>query len=95
MENYSANFHASKGEYDRDYYTTGFYGDGHNVYKATLKEYALINGYEYTNGKAILGLEYKDIDGFNQYNNFQRVSQTIQTKPSIFQISMTYIQIHC
>ncbi|WP_309496153.1 TonB-dependent receptor plug domain-containing protein [Sulfurovum sp.] len=70
LGNYSAIFHASKGEYDRDYYTTGFFGDGHNVYKATLKEYALINGYNYTNGKAVLGLEYKDIDGFNQYNNF-------------------------
>ncbi len=63
QDNYSASFHASKGEYDRDYYTTG----GHNVYKATLKEYALINAYDYTGGKAVLGLEYKDIDGLNQW----------------------------
>jgi len=70
LGNYSAALHASKGKYDRDYYTTGFFGDGHNVYKATLKEYALINGYDYRSGKAVLGLEYKDIDGFNQYNSF-------------------------
>ncbi len=70
LENYSAAFHASQGDYDRDYYTTGFYGDAHNVYKATLKEYALINAYVYTKGKAVLGLEHKNIDGFNQYNTF-------------------------
>ncbi len=83
LENYSATFHASKGEYDRDYYTTGFYGDGHNVYKATLKEYAFINGYDYTNGKTILGLEYQDIDGFNQYNNFPE-SQSDYTNKAVY-----------
>ena len=70
LDNYSATLHARKGKYDRDYYTTGFYGDGHNVYKSTLKEYAFINAYTYTSGKIVLGLEYKDIDGFNQYNTF-------------------------
>jgi len=83
LENYSASFHASKGEYDRDYYTTGFFGDGHNVYKATLKEYALINGYDYTNGKAVVGLEYKDIDGFNQYNAFPE-SQSDYTNKAVY-----------
>jgi len=68
--NYSTQFHASRGEYDRDYFTTGIYGDGHNVYRATLKEYGLINAYNYAAGKAVLGLEYKDIDGFNQYNTY-------------------------
>ncbi len=71
LDNYSAALHASKGDYDRDYFTTGFFGDGHNVYKSTLKEYALINAYNYRSGKVVLGFEYKDIDGFNQYNTFQ------------------------
>ena len=70
VDNYSALFHASKGEYERDYFTTGFFGDGVNKYKATLKEYSFINKYDYTLGKTVLGLEYKDIDGFNQYNDF-------------------------
>jgi len=88
LDNYSAVFHASKGEYDRDYYTTGFFGDGHNIYKATLKEYSLINAYDYTVGKAVLGLEYKDTDGFNQYNTFPE-SQADYTNKAIF-LSNTY-----
>ena len=83
LENYSATLHASKGEYDRDYYTTGFFGDAHNVYKATLNEYAFINAYTYTKGKAILGLEYKEIDGFNQYNDFAK-SQSDYTDKAIY-----------
>ena len=55
LDNYSTTFHASKGQYDREY--------SYGTFNATLKEYALINTYGYTNGKAVLGLEYKDIDG--------------------------------
>jgi vitamin B12 transporter len=82
-DNYSASFNASQGDYDRDYYTKGFYGEGHNKYKATLKEYSLINTYSYGTSKAILGLEYKNIDGFNQYNSFHK-SQSIYTNKAIF-----------
>ncbi len=89
LNNYSATFHASKGEYDRDYYTTStLFGDGHNVYKAILKEYALINAYEYTSGKAVLGLEYKSIDGVQQYNTYPE-SQADYTNKAIF-LSNTY-----
>ncbi len=80
---YSATFHASKGEYERDYYTTGFFGDAHNAYQATLNEYSLINGYTYSSGKAILGLEYKEIDGFNQYNSFD-ASQSDYSNEAIY-----------
>ena len=83
LNNYSTTFHASRGDYDRDYYTTGFFGNGHNVYEATLKEYALINAYTYTKGKAVLGLEYKDIDGFNQYNAFPE-SQSDYTNKAVY-----------
>ncbi|BAF72539.1 TonB-dependent receptor plug domain-containing protein [Sulfurovum sp. NBC37-1] len=65
--NYSATLTASKGEFERDYYTSGSFGYSHNTYRATLREYALINAYNYTNGKAVLGLEYKDIEGYNHY----------------------------
>jgi len=67
MNSYSAIFTASKGDYERDYYTSGFYGNAHNTYDATVKEYSFINAYDYTNGKAVLGFEYKDIDGSNLY----------------------------
>ena len=80
LTNYSATLHASQGEYDRDYYTTGLFGDGHNVYKATLKEYAFINAYDYTVGKAVLGFEYKDIDGFNQYNTLEKSQSDYSNK---------------
>ncbi len=88
QNNYSATLHASEGKYDRDYYTTGFYGDGHNVYRATLKEYAFINAYDYTVGKAILGFEYKSIDGFNQYNTFPE-SQADYKNKAVY-LSNTY-----
>jgi len=88
LENYSATFHASKGDYDRAFFTTGFYGDGENVYKAVLKEYSFINAYDYTVGKAIVGFEYKDIDGFNQYNTFPQ-SQADFSNKAVF-ISNTY-----
>lgn len=90
LDNYSATLHASKGEYDRDYYTTGFYGDGHNVYKATLKEYALINAYSYKSGKAVLGLEHKDIDGFNQYNTFPQ-SQADYSNKAVYLSNIYHI----
>jgi len=83
LNNYSAQLQASRGEYERDYYTTGFFGDGHNVYKAKLNEYAFINAYNYTDGKAVLGLEYKDIDGFNQYNSFP-ASQSDYTNKAVY-----------
>ena len=70
LNDYTILFHASKGEYEREYFTTGFFGDGINRYKAELKEYSLINHYNYTSGKVTLGFEYKDIEGFNQYNDF-------------------------
>jgi len=83
LDKYSAQFHASKGEYEREYFTTGFYGDGVNVYKATLKEYSLINKYDYSVGKIVLGLEYKDIDGFNQYNDFD-ASEAAYTNKAVY-----------
>jgi len=83
LDNYSATLYVSRGEYERDYFTTGLFGDGHNVYKAKLKEYALINAYNYTDGKAVLGLEYKEIDGFNQYNSFP-ASQSDYTDKAVY-----------
>ncbi len=82
--NYTALFQASKGEYEREYFTTNpFFGDGVNAYKATVKEYSLINKYDYGVGKVILGLEYKDIDGFNQYNDFA-ASEAAYTNKAVY-----------
>ncbi len=82
--NYTALFQASKGEYEREYFTTNpFFGDGVNAYKATIKEYSLINKYDYGVGKVILGLEYKDIDGFNQYNDFA-ASEAAYTNKAVY-----------
>jgi vitamin B12 transporter len=67
LNNYSATLQASKGEFDRDLYENSTFGNSHNIYRSVIKEYSLINAYDYTQGKAILGLEYKDIDGFNHY----------------------------
>jgi len=83
FDDYRANLYASQGKYERTYYTTGAYGDGVNVYEAKLKEFGMINSYEYAAGKAVLGLEYKDIDGFNQYNNYP-ASQADYTNKSVY-----------
>lgn len=83
FDDYRANLYASQGKYERTYYTTGAYGDGVNVYEAKLKEFGMINSYEYAAGKAVLGLEYKDIDGFNQYNNYP-ASQADYTNKAVY-----------
>ncbi|MCO4846083.1 MAG: TonB-dependent receptor [Sulfurovum sp.] len=90
LNNYSATLHASRGEYDRDYYTYDAYYnvDNQNIYKATVKEYSLINAYQYEKGKAILGLEYKDIDGFNQFNTYPE-NKSSYTNKGIF-LANTY-----
>ena len=90
-DSYSATFTASKGDFERDYYTSGLYGDAHNIYKATIKEYTLINAYDYTGGKAILGLEYKDIDGSNHYMTSMPSlpTQSAYTNKAVF-VSNTY-----
>jgi len=54
LDNYSALFQASKGDYKREY--------SYGTFDVTTKEYSFINTLTYENGKAILGLEYKDID---------------------------------
>jgi len=59
----------SRGDYEREYFTPDSgWGAGDNRYEATTNEYSLINSYAHKFGKSVLGLEYKDIDGFNQYN---------------------------
>ncbi|MBN2767527.1 MAG: TonB-dependent receptor [Campylobacterales bacterium] len=63
-------FNATHGKYKREYFTTSLWGDGDNRYEATTDEYSLINSYVHKFGKSVLGFEYKEIDGFNQYNTY-------------------------
>ncbi len=64
-------FNITHGNYKREYFTTSLlFGDGDNRYEATTNEYSLINSYAHKFGKSVLGFEYKDIDGFNQYNTY-------------------------
>ncbi len=89
-DNYDATLHASKGTYDRNFYTTSsYYGDAINHYHALIKEYSFINAYTYNpDGKAVLGFEYKDIDGLNQYNTYP-ASQSNYLNKAVF-LSNTY-----
>ncbi|MDM5270966.1 TonB-dependent receptor [Sulfurovum sp. zt1-1] len=79
---YRTNMYASQGKYERTFYTNS-YGVGVNVYEAKLKEFGMINSYDYSRGKAVLGLEYKDIDGFNQYNDYP-ASQADYTNKAVY-----------
>lgn len=64
-------FNITHGNYKREYFTTSLlFGDGDNRYKATTNEYSLVNSYAHKFGKSVLGFEYKEIDGFNQYNTY-------------------------
>jgi len=87
-ENYEMTINASKGQYDREYFTTSSFGNGHNVYSADIKEYSWINSLKYDNNKLVFGLEYKDIDGFNQYNTFPE-NQADFTNKALF-VSNSY-----
>ena len=89
LDNYSAVFHASKGEYKRDSIDTFGTGD----YDATIKEYSLINAYDYSVGKAILGLEYKDIDGTNNYTSpfYTNLSNASYKNKAIFLSNIYHI----
>lgn len=69
-DNYESIVQASKADGDRTYYTTGYYGDGVNVYRFQNKNYSWINKYDYTNGTITGGFEYLGVNGFNQYNTY-------------------------
>ncbi len=83
LDNYSAALHASKGKYDREA-KDAF--DGVNIYDSNIKEYSFINAFAYTAGKAILGFEYKDIDGNNQYHSvyYNSVSDVDYASKAVF-----------
>ena len=53
-ENMSLDFIASRGDFHREF--------PYGTYDVTLKEYTLLGTLAYEQGKAILGLDYKDID---------------------------------
>lgn len=69
------------GRYKRQYLTTSpWFGSGDNRYEATTNEYSLTNSYAHKHGKSVLGLEYKRIDGFNQYNTFDPTDGSYKNK---------------
>ena len=65
-ENFDSVTRASRGTFDRDYFTNS-YGEAENQYRSTIKEITSINAYLHEKGKIILGLEAKNIDGMNDY----------------------------
>ena len=53
-DNYSMNLSASKGDFHREY--------SYGTFDVTIKEYTMLNSLKYSDGKVIVGLDYKDID---------------------------------
>ena len=66
-------FNVAYGKHEREY----FYENGRYKYEATSNEYSLINSYVHKFGKSVLGVEYKNIDGFNHY-----ISQFYPSEPT-------------
>ncbi len=62
---YSAVLSASRGEYDRE----AINSFGVSNFKSKIEEYSFINSLSYGTNRAILGLEYKKIDGNNIYTS--------------------------
>ncbi|MEA3492619.1 MAG: TonB-dependent receptor [Campylobacterota bacterium] len=65
-DNFESLNRASKGTFERDYYTNS-YGEAQNQYRSTIKEISSVNAYRYDQGRVVLGLEAKEIDGMNNY----------------------------
>jgi len=84
-ESFSSSNTISQGTYERDYYTNS-YGESQNQYHSTIKEISSINSYSYNQGKAVLGLEAKDIDGMNNFiSSFPSMpSQSVYKNRAIF-----------
>ena len=82
-DNYSALLLASKGKYDRE--ATNPYS-GLSTFDTIIKEYSVINALNYDLGKAILGFEYKDINGDNQYHSpgYNSISQADYTNKAVY-----------
>jgi vitamin B12 transporter len=68
-ENYTAIFYASKSDITRRYASLSDSSIFLSLNEAVSKEYSLINEYIYNNNKAVLGFEYKDIDGLFSYTS--------------------------
>ncbi|WP_373034178.1 TonB-dependent receptor plug domain-containing protein, partial [Sulfurovum sp.] len=83
LDNYSATILASRGKYDRE--ATDPYG-GLSTFDTIIKEYSFINAYDYDLGKAILGFEYKDINGDNQYHSigYNSISQADYLNKAVY-----------
>jgi len=83
LDNYSATLLASRGKYDRE--ATNPY-DGLSTFDTIIKEYSFINAFNYDLGKAILGFEYKDINGDNQYHStgYNSISQADYTNKAVY-----------
>ncbi len=81
--NYSAQFFASQGKYDRE--ATNPFG-GISTYATKIKELSLINTFEYTRNKAIIGFEHKNITGDNQYHSlfFNSINKVDYTNKAIY-----------
>ncbi len=70
LDNYESAIQFNKADGERTYYTTGYYGDGVNVYKFQNENFSWINKYNYAGGTITGGLEYLSVNGFNQYNTY-------------------------
>jgi len=77
IDNYSTLLMASKSDIERNYTSISPFGSYSSGNNAVSKEYSFINQYSYGRNKAILGFEYKNIDGtFNSISSFD-------TKPTL------------
>ena len=89
INNYSAIFKASNGEFVRKSSSPSGVSD----FSSKIREYSLINSLSYGTNRAILGLEYKQIDGDNKYTSpfFNSQAQNGYTNRAIFISNLYHI----
>ena len=70
LDNYKAFLRINRNNITRNYISNVPFNESEALNEATSDEYSLINQYTYgTNNKAVLGFEYKDIDGLSKYDS--------------------------
>ena len=83
QDNYSATVNLNKGKYESEN-TAPF--NTISTFKSDIEEFSLINAFDYSKGKTILGFDYKSIEGDSQYHSafFDSVATVDYTNKSVF-----------
>jgi len=94
MDNYKAFLRINRNDITRNYISNVPFNESTSLNEATSDEYSLINQYTYgSKNKAVLGLEYKDIDGLSKYDSafYKDLRETGYKNKAVYISNLYYI----